>query len=1199
MAAGTPEPKCIKFQCSSPFLGTVRIPQDQQTPRSTFYATDENQAFLDSLDPPSERLSDVHLAFRKANETAARRSQAASWLQKMVGPLNMPSDPSEEELRLCLRNGLVLCNLINKIHPGAVLKIVENPALSSPPPQGPVLSAYQYFENVRNFLVAVEELKLPSFQASDLEKGSLQTGSSAKVVNCILALKAYHEWQLKGGQGLWRFAGVPYKSPCSLKSLCRSGASKSSDPHQFNQIPKPWAVSGFDGTKNLFNELTTPDKFLGPTKRGIDFLDDSERTSSKTDFSYAWVEHVSRKFDDELSIEGEAREVPSEFDIPSSESLSKLVMIALRGKKPEEVPMLVESMLRKVVEEFEQRLEQQLCKRPSTMLPNFSVADHSEQQSNMQALQMELDRLQSIDRQRRHILLLQMKELKFLKQLLDSTRFELDNMQGECKKDMEALETKVQAVAQAAAQYHKVLAENRDLYNQVQDLKGNIRVFCRVRPFLPGQIGKRNTVDFVGEDGSIVIANPSKVGKDQRSKSFTFNRVFGPAAAQEEVFLDTRPLIRSVLDGFNVCIFAYGQTGSGKTHTMTGPNNPSPTDWGVNFRALNDLFLISQNRQDYITYEVGVQMMEIYNEQVRDLLCLDGTNKRLEIRNSSQQNGLNVPDASLVAVMSTEDVLELMSLGHKNRAVGATALNERSSRSHSVLTVHVKGTDLESGAILRGCLHLVDLAGSERVDKSEATGDRLKEAQHINKSLSALGDVISALAQKNAHVPYRNSKLTQLLQDSLGGQAKTLMFVHISPDEESYLETMSTLKFAERVASVELGAAHLNKESGDVRDLKDQIVFLKDVLAKRDAELERFQRESKCKPLDWIQERSRIIAIESPGLRTSVDAVQSQGKRRQPLEEVRNLEVRHSSANISQGAQKRLSSTGMPSIDLSQTKTPSPYGTPCYEYDDDTVKRRASKEGRYTPSSELDTSSIQSFSKNKMRRESSVQAEALNSINTPQGRRGGDIQASSGCQNDTGAGQALSLHLSSDKKGSEDIFSAGITTSTTCTFEGSVPRLRHSYLKPFSSEGMEKIPLDFFLRGERCDESGTAASQCTYQAETWAAKDTASLIFKGNKQHRTGESRASTVKQSLSSLPKTEHSAPAAAQRRTRSRRLSLLGGNNITSASEVKKSVAKASISETKLVAENGTADCLAKASLPRQTPCTAPPQKTSKRWM
>jgi kinesin family protein C2/C3 len=157
------------------------------------------------------------------------------------------------------------------------------------------------------------------------------------------------------------------------------------------------------------------------------------------------------------------------------------------------------------------------------------------------------------------------------------------------------------------------------------------------------------------------------------------------------------------------------------------------------------------------------------------------------------------------------------------------------------LTVHVQGTDLGSGAILRGSLHLVDLAGSERVDKSEATGDRLKEAQHINKSLSALGDVIAALAQKSGHVPYRNSKLTQLLQDSLGGQAKTLMFVHISPDVESFGETVSTMKFAERVSSVELGAARSNKESGEVQNLRDEVAQLRDAAAKKDAEIERLQ----------------------------------------------------------------------------------------------------------------------------------------------------------------------------------------------------------------------------------------------------------------------------------------------------------------------------------------------------------------------
>nr|GFA70865.1 kinesin-like protein KIN-14I [Tanacetum cinerariifolium] len=248
-----------------------------------------------------------------------------------------------------------------------------------------------------------------------------------------------------------------------------------------------------------------------------------------------------------------------------------------------------------------------------------------------------------------------------------------------------------------------------------------------------------------------------------------------------EVFEDTRPLIRSVLDGYNVCIFAYGQTGSGKTHTMTGPKDLTENNQGVNYRALNDLFFLAEQRKGTLQYEVSVQMIEIYNEQVRDLL---------KIRNNSQ-NGFNVPEASLMRVSTTYDVIDLMDLGHKNRVVGATALNDRSSRSH-------------------------------RVDKSEVTGDRLKEAQHINRSLSALGDVISSLAQKNAHVPYRNSKLTQLLQDSLGGQAKTLMFVHISPELDAVGETLSTLKFAERVASVELGAARVNKDSSDVKDLKEQ-----------------------------------------------------------------------------------------------------------------------------------------------------------------------------------------------------------------------------------------------------------------------------------------------------------------------------------------------------------------------------------------
>ncbi|CAI9094080.1 OLC1v1029737C1 [Oldenlandia corymbosa var. corymbosa] len=430
--------------------------------------------------------------------------------------------------------------------------------------------------------------------------------------------------------------------------------------------------------------------------------------------------------------------------------------------------------------------------------------------------------------------------LQDLRTVSDSIKKEILNTKMIYIDEINQFGWELKGLVDAAQNYHAVLAENRKLYNEIQDLKGNIRVYCRIRPFLPGQSQKQTTIEYIGENGELIVTNPLKQGKDNH-RLFKFNKVFGPAATQEEVFLDTRPLIRSVLDGFNVCIFAYGQTGSGKTYTMSGPSVSSVEDWGVNYRALNDLFDISRSRKSSIKYEIGVQMVEIYNEQVRDLLSNESSQKRLGIWNTTQPNGLAVPDASMHPVKSTADVLEFMKIGLMNRVVGATALNERSSRSHSVLTVHVFGTDLKTNAVLRGCLHLIDLAGSERVDRSEATGDRLKEAQHINKSLSALGDVIFALAQKNSHVPYRNSKLTQVLQSSLGGQAKTIMFVQLNPDLESYSETVSTLKFAERVSGVELGAARVNKEGRGIRELMEQVASLKDQLASKDEEIGRLR----------------------------------------------------------------------------------------------------------------------------------------------------------------------------------------------------------------------------------------------------------------------------------------------------------------------------------------------------------------------
>ncbi|PSS28845.1 Kinesin-like protein [Actinidia chinensis var. chinensis] len=812
----------------------------------------------DVLQQHGKRLSDIDLASRKAEEASLRRYEAARWLRKTVGVVggkDLPAEPSEEEFRLGLRSGIILCNAINKVQSGAIPKVVEAPSDSVIVPDGAALSAYQYFENVRNFLVAVEEMGLPTFEASDLEQG----GKSSRIVNCVLALKSYDDWKRGGGNGLWKFGG-------NLKPITfgKYFVRKNSEPF-------------ISSLRNL--------------------------TSEKSLDSISSEQSLCGDLGNDLNEMG------------NSHSLHMLVRELLSDKKPEEIPFIVENMIGKVMEEFEHRLVGQ-NEQMKTTLRDDDVSDPNKalSKSSLGDIEMEdgvsttilkeeclnkevihNERSKNLVLKQQMLVERQCRDIQELKHTLHTTKADLHFLQIKYQEEVNNLGVHLRGLAYAASGYQRVLEENRKLYNHVQDLKGSIRVYCRVRPFLPGQPNSVSTVGHLDE-GSISIITPLKYVKDGR-KSFTFNKVFGPSATQEEVFSDTQPLIRSVLDGYNVCIFAYGQTGTGKTHTMTGPKELTQKSVGVNYRALSDLFLISEQRKNTISYEVSVQMIEIYNEQIRDLLATDGLNKRLEIRNSGQK-GLNVPDANLVPVYSTDDVIYLMNLGQKNRAVGATAMNDRSSRSHSCLTVHVQGRELTSGTTLHGCMHLVDLAGSERVDKSEAVGDRLKEALHINKSLSALGDVISSLAQKNSHVPYRNSKLTQLLQDSLGGHAKTLMFVHISPEPDAVGETISTLKFAERVSTVELGAARANRDSADVKALKEQIANLKAALVKKEGE-----PGSLHSALSSTEIQSMNSAGSSPLHPSWQSSGDVSGGRRQQIEGIGNLEFRSNSSST----QKRQS----------------------------------------------------------------------------------------------------------------------------------------------------------------------------------------------------------------------------------------------------------------------------------------------------
>jgi hypothetical protein len=403
---------------------------------------------------------------------------------------------------------------------------------------------------------------------------------------------------------------------------------------------------------------------------------------------------------------------------------------------------------------------------------------------------------------------------------------------------------------------------------------------------------------------------------------------FGPESTQAEVFAETQPLVISVLDGYNVCIFAYGQTGSGKTHTMQGYGD----EHGVNPRALNELFNLAKERKGAFDYDISVSLLEIYNETIRDLVephDESGQDKKLDVKMASE-GGTFVPNLSNVAVTCMDDVLAVLATGESNRSVGKTNMNEHSSRSHMILTVSAKSRNCVTGAKSFGKLHLIDLAGSERIGKSGAQGDRLKEAQNINKSLSALGDCVQSLVSKSKHVPFRNSKLTHLLQDSLGGESKALMFVCVSPADSDVSETNCSLNFASRVRNVELGQAK-RKGGNDalaelkLKDKERECEALRDALRKAEATAEK--NESRAKSLAKAKEEA-----ESARLDMSRELEGREGEReielmaeiaqlRQQLEESESKASAQQEAPTSLFGRKR-SAMDAPSARASAPKTP-------------------------------------------------------------------------------------------------------------------------------------------------------------------------------------------------------------------------------------------------------------------------------------
>ena len=405
------------------------------------------------------------------------------------------------------------------------------------------------------------------------------------------------------------------------------------------------------------------------------------------------------------------------------------------------------------------------------------------------------------------------------------------------------------------------------MHEYVEDLKGKIRVYVRVRPLSDSE-KQRGCKDAYtkNHDTSLTLFQPEK-GPNEEKKSFEFDKVFAGSASegngQEALFNDLRGLVLSCVEGRNVCIFAYGQTGSGKTFSMVGPNGsvgknlemmapngPQPVaDAGVTPRAVVELFQVLEERDALNIGEVDVSMYELYCDQLIDLLAADPSRARLKEVNARNptatlnvklaqhtSSGLvEVEGGTVLRTSTMTELVEVMERGVASRSTSATAMNSESSRSHLLMMLVVRSTNRRSGETVFGKLTLVDLAGSERVDKSGAEGQRLKEAASINKSLSAIGDVVGALTAGQPHVPYRSHALTTLMSDSIGGSAKTVMLVNCSPADYNVKESLSALGFAQRCKHVKNAGAGVTPAAAaaQVQTLKLELARLKKANAAR------------------------------------------------------------------------------------------------------------------------------------------------------------------------------------------------------------------------------------------------------------------------------------------------------------------------------------------------------------------------------
>ncbi|CAI5442480.1 unnamed protein product [Caenorhabditis angaria] len=392
----------------------------------------------------------------------------------------------------------------------------------------------------------------------------------------------------------------------------------------------------------------------------------------------------------------------------------------------------------------------------------------------------------------------------------------------------------------------------------------SVKVAVRVRPFNQREISN-NSKCVMGVNGNTTTINGREIGKETHAFNFdhsywSFTKSDQHFASQKQVYEELGvEMLAHAFEGYNVCIFAYGQTGSGKSYTMMGKAN-DPEEMGIIPRLCNDLFeRIDNNNDKNIQYSVEVSYMEIYCERVKDLLN-PNSGGNLRVREHPLL-GPYVDDLTKMAVCSYHDICNLMDEGNKARTVAATNMNSTSSRSHAVFTIvltqkrHCPITNLDSEKVSK--VSLVDLAGSERANSTGAEGQRLKEGANINKSLTTLGLVISKLAEEAGKkkrtkgvIPYRDSVLTWLLRENLGGNSKTAMLAALSPADINFDETLSTLRYADRAKQIVCQAV-VNEDPNAklIRELKEEVHKLKNILEDKGIDVNEFDNSSSTKKL--------------------------------------------------------------------------------------------------------------------------------------------------------------------------------------------------------------------------------------------------------------------------------------------------------------------------------------------------------------